>query len=84
MKIRNFASSFVLLCYIGITQAGDLEMSLEKCLSEPAQVTDIEFIAPHYALMTTQLGDVYWFRGCHRPAQRIGHVNVARYTYLPG
>jgi glucose/arabinose dehydrogenase len=77
MKIRNFTSAFVLLCYVGLSQAGGLELSLEKCLNEPAQVTDIEFIAPHYALMTTQLGDIYWFRGCNRPAQRIGHVDVA-------
>jgi glucose/arabinose dehydrogenase len=77
MMIRHFACAFVLLCYVGISQASDLKLSLDQCLTEPAQITDIEFIAPHYAIMTNQLGDVYWFRGCNRPAQKIGHVDVA-------
>jgi hypothetical protein len=77
MMIRYFIWAFVLFGYIGASQASDLKLTLDNCLSEPAQITDIEFIAPHYALMTNQLGDIYWFRGCNRPAKKIGHVNVA-------
>jgi glucose/arabinose dehydrogenase len=77
MFIRYITFAFVLLFYTGITQANGLKLSLEECLTEPAQITDIEFIAPHYALMTNQLGDIYWFRGCNRPAEKIGHIDVA-------
>jgi glucose/arabinose dehydrogenase len=77
MFIRYITCALVLFCSAGIAQANGLEISLEECLSEPAQITDIEFIAPHYALMTNQLGDIYWFRGCNKPAEKIGHVDVA-------
>lgn len=81
---RYVAFALALFAYVGITQADDLKLSLKKCLSEPAQVTDIEFIAPHYALMTTQLGDIHLFRGCDRPTKKIGHVDVADSDWSSG
>jgi hypothetical protein len=59
MNSRFSIFAFALLTYTGTSHADELELTLEKCLSGPAQVTDIEFIAPHYAFMTTQLGDIY-------------------------
>jgi hypothetical protein len=84
MNSRFFIIAFVLITYMGTSHADDLELSLERCLSGPAQVTDIEFIAPHYAFMTTQLGDIYWFRGCDRRARKIGHIDVAMSDWRSG
>jgi glucose/arabinose dehydrogenase len=81
---RYFIYALALFTYAGISQADDLELSLEQCLSEPAQVTDMEFIAPHYALMTTQSGDVYLFRGCNRDTKKVGHVDVAKTDWTSG
>jgi hypothetical protein len=67
-----------------ISQVNNLDLSLTECLSQPAQVTDIEFIAPHYALMTTQLGDVYLFQGCNRDPKKVGHVDVGKVNFTSG
>lgn len=75
---------FVLFALASVSHASDLELSLVSCLSKPAQITDIEFIAPHYALMTTQVGDIYLFQGCNRPTPKIGHVEVDTTNWTSG
>ena len=81
---RLLFSMFFLFALVEQSYANGLNLSLERCLSEPAQVTDMEFIAPHYALMTVQQGDVYWFRGCNRDAKKIGHIDVATSDWASG
>lgn len=84
MMIKIFVYTLAFFVFAVTSYAGDLKLSLVNCLDEPANTTDIEFIAPHYALMTTQVGDIYLFKGCNRPPEIIGHVDVDTSSWSSG
>jgi hypothetical protein len=84
MLKKIFVFTVVLFALTGISYAEDLNLSLLSCSEVPPQITDMEFIAPHHALMTTQLGDIYLFRGCHRPAEKIGRIDVDTSSWNSG
>ncbi|MEJ2042944.1 MAG: PQQ-dependent sugar dehydrogenase [Reinekea sp.] len=54
--------------------ASAVEINLEQCASAPQGVTDISFVAPGRAIVSTQPGDLYWFNGCNRPMRKMGNI----------
>jgi hypothetical protein len=54
-----------------------LDLALEPCLDEVEQMTDIKFVFPGHALITTQSGDIYWFQGCNKKLLKISTIDVA-------
>lgn len=60
------------------------ELELEPCLSGVEQITDIKFVYPNHALISTQPGDIYWFKGCGKRPLKIGAIDVATSSWELG
>jgi glucose/arabinose dehydrogenase len=51
-----------------------LEVSVEPCVTEPTEITDMAFVTPKKAILTTRTGALYWFEGCDQPVEKIGTI----------
>jgi hypothetical protein len=74
--MKKAVYSFLLMFLLSSPALG-LDLALKQCNNLPEQPTDIEFIFPDYAFITTQQGDIYWFRGCNKPLRKIATLEVS-------
>jgi hypothetical protein len=74
---------FLMVLFLSSPAFG-LDIDLKRCSKLPEEVTDIEFIFPNYAFVTTRQGDIYWFRGCGEPLSKITKLNVSDDSWVLG
>ncbi len=61
-----------------------LDLTLEPCMNAVEQMTDIKFVSPGHAFITTQPGDIYRFKGCNKALQKIATIDVATSSWTLG
>ncbi|MEI8631957.1 hypothetical protein P4S72_07390 [Vibrio sp. PP-XX7] len=69
IKYLLFGALMLIVFSSRVAQA--LELSVDSCITEPTQITDMAFVTPNKAILTTRPGTLYWFNGCGQPIEKI-------------
>lgn len=80
MKKLLLTAALSTLSYTALAET----IEIKSCITEPAQITDMQFVSPHHAILATQSGDLYWFSGCNKPAELIGSLDVSNASWDAG